>query len=148
MAQLGIARPGPRAHVPGARRQGTEGLDRHGHIRIGEADIAVASLVLDRDETVPLQPREMAARSRERDPGLGGELGRREGEPAQERHQHRGAGGIADQRGNDRDVGAFTHGLSIFNQSAAGVNTCYASHAGGLPVPWTMSMLACTPEPR
>jgi hypothetical protein len=41
------------------------------------------------------------------DAGLGGQLGRGQRLAAHQRHQHVGAGGVADQRGDAGNVGTF-----------------------------------------
>jgi hypothetical protein len=88
-----------------------QALDRGRDVGIGETEIAGAALLARRHEARSLELGEMAACRGQRDARFGREFGAAQGETRHQRHQHVGAGGIADQGGNDRDVGTFLHTL-------------------------------------
>ena len=108
-AQRRILRPGTHAHVTGARRQTREALEHAGDIRIGEAIIAVAALLLRLDQAAGFQFGQMGARGLRGDAGLMRQLARGQRAAGHQRRQHVGARGIADQRGDHGNVGTCFH---------------------------------------
>ena len=108
-AQRRIFRPGANAHVSGPRRQPHQRFQHAGDIGAGEAKIAMACLFLDREQAGGVQLGEMTARRRQRDARFLGEFGRSERLAVHQRGEHIGAGGIAKQRGDHRDIGTVFH---------------------------------------
>jgi hypothetical protein len=104
-AQRRLFRPRSHPHVTGARGKAGEPLEHIGDIGIGQAVVAVAALLLRLDQTAGLKLREMRARGLRRDAGLLRQLACGERLAGQQRGQHVGTGGVADQRGDHGDVG-------------------------------------------
>ncbi len=97
MAQRRVFRPGSHAHVAGARGKSLKALEHGGDIGIAEAIIAVAALLLLRDQPAGLELGQMRTRGLRRDAGLVRQLARGQRAPGHQRRQHVGARGIADQ---------------------------------------------------
>src|SRR5258708_20910738 len=111
--QLGVARAGAHPQMPGARRNPHQAMEDGAHIGDGQAEIAMAALLLDIDEAGILELAEMPARRREHDARLLGELGCGERLAVHERSQHVGARRISQQRRNGRDVRSVFHSLTL-----------------------------------
>ena len=112
-AQFWIARAGAHAQVAGPRSHRHQGFERICDVSLSETEIPVPPLAFDHDEAGLFELGEMAARGREHQARFLRQLGRRERRTGKEGHQHVGTRRIADQRGDDRDVGAFLHSLMI-----------------------------------
>src|SRR5215470_4826430 len=89
------------AHMPDPRRHCNQGLDRLGYIRVGDAKIAVTTLLDAGEETRRLELLEMPGGRGRRHASLARKLRRGEGEPRHQGHDHIGAPGIADQAGDE-----------------------------------------------
>ena len=74
-----------------------------------EAIIAVAALLFLLDQPAGLELRQMRTRGLRRDAGLVRQLARGQRAAGHQRRQHVGAGGIADQSGDHRDIGTCFH---------------------------------------
>jgi hypothetical protein len=99
--------------VAGTGSQRNQPFKRARDVRVGQTEIAVPPLAFDRDKPGVFKFGEMPAGGREHEARFLGKLGCRERGTGHQRHEHVGTGRIADQRGDDRDVGSFLHSLII-----------------------------------
>jgi hypothetical protein len=106
--------------VTGARSQTHERLERLRHVRVGEPEIAVAPLLLGCQQAAVDQPGQMRAGGLRRDARFLRQLGGSQRPSRHQRGQHVGAGRIADQRADERDVGAVLHGSILLEACATG----------------------------
>ncbi len=87
--------------MAGAGSQRNQPFQRARDVGIGEAEITVPPLAFDRDKPGIFKLGEMPAGGREHQARFLGKLGRGERGTGHQRHEHVGAGRIADQRGDD-----------------------------------------------
>ena len=127
--QRRILRPGAHAHVAGARCKASEPFQHAGHVGAGEAIVAVPALLLRLYQAAGLELGEMRARGLRRDAGFLRKLAGGERAAAEQRRQHVGAGGIADQRGNHGDIGAFFHSSMLTEVSIRSKPLCSRDHS-------------------
>ena len=95
--------------MAGAGGERAEPFEHVGDVAAGQAEIAVAALLLLLDQERLLQFGKMRARRLQRHAGLGRKLARGQRRAAEQRVQHVGARGIADEGGDDGDVRSFLH---------------------------------------
>ncbi len=89
-----------------------EPLDHLGDLARGDAEEAMATLVLDGEQAAVDEPRQMGARGLRRGTGQEGKLARRPPAAIREVKQNGGAHRIADERGRRSERGRF--GLALF----------------------------------
>jgi hypothetical protein len=111
--QFRIARAGANAKMARARGNRHQRLQRMRDIRIGQTEVSVPALALDCDQRGLLETVEMPADRRETQACFLRQFRHGERRACEQRHQHVGAGRIADQRGDNRDIGTFFHSLRI-----------------------------------
>ena len=95
-------------------------LQDRGHLGPGELVVAVAALNADPDQAAVDQAVQVGGRGRGLDPRVAGQVGGGQGPAAGQGGQHRGPGGMADERPDGGQVpvaavgaGAFFHGAIV-----------------------------------
>ena len=119
-AQRRILRSGPHPHMAGTRGNALKSLEHAGDIGVGEAVIAVAALFFLLDQAAGLQLRQMRTRGLRGNASLMRQFARGQRAAGHQRRQHVGAGGIADQGGDHRDIRACFHSSMIDEASVSG----------------------------
>ncbi len=118
-AQRRILRPGAHTHVAGARGKTREALQHAGDVGAGEAIVTVAALFLRLDQAAGFQFCQMRACGLRRDTGLVSQLACSQRAAGHQRRQHVGAGGIANQRGDHRNIGTSFHSSMVTEASTS-----------------------------
>src|SRR5688572_250319 len=109
LAQRRLARARLEPHGAGAIRHAHDALQQLGNVVVGEAEVAVSPLALDRDEAAVHELGQVRARGLLGDVGHLGELGRGERLAAHERREDVGARAVADERCDADYVGSILH---------------------------------------
>ena len=95
------------------RRDARDRLQRLGDLWARQAVAPGAALPFHGDEVRVEQPAEVLADRRGGDPRLAREHARGQGAAVGQRHQHPGAAGVADERGDAGDVGVTGHATTV-----------------------------------
>lgn len=115
-AQRRLAGTGPEADGPRPVGDAHEVLEEIRHVTVGEAEIPVSSLSLDRNESRVRQPGEMCAHRLLCHEGNNREFGGCQSPISQKGRQDIGAGLVTDQCTDECDIGAVAHGSMVNEQ--------------------------------